>query len=398
MLGTAMTRPVVDLLDPTLWQRNPHDLWAWMRANEPVYHDERNGLYAITRHADAVMVERRADLFPSQHAYRAVPAREEMNMIAQDDPGHREQRMLVQRFFAPGPVARREPAVRAIVTELLDAALSQGSMEVIEDLAGQLPARLTCQLMGFDESVWPKLKQWSERLMRTDMHQRNGQTFIEFATANMELFEVTRLEIDRRRADGTDQDDLLNVWAHANVGGRPMEMRTIFHESGLFVSGGSETTRTTIAHGLRVFADHPDQWNAMAVDPSLIPAAVEEVFRYVTPLNNFFRRSMAVTDVSGTTIGVGDRVILIYPSANRDEAVFANADRFDIRRHPNAHISFGNGPHTCVGAPLARMTMRVLLEEMTRRVATLTVESEPEIEANIFARAVKRFGLALTPR
>ncbi len=398
MLSTHMNRPVVDLLDPNLWQRNPHDLWAWMRANEPVYHDERNGLYAITRHADVVMVERRADLFPSQHAYRAVPAREEMNMIAQDDPGHREQRMLVQRFFAPGPVARRESAVRTIVTELLDAAIERGSMEVVDDLAGQLPARLTCQLMGFDETMWPKLKEWSERLMRTDMHQRDGNTFIEFATANLELFEVTRQEIDRRRADNTDQDDLLNVWAHATVGGRPMDIRTIFHESGLFVSGGSETTRTTIAHGLRVLADHPDQWNAMAADPSLVPAAVEEVFRYVTPLNNFFRRSMAITKVGGTTIGLGERVILVYPSANHDESVFADADRFDVRRSPNPHISFGNGPHTCVGAPLARMTMRVLLEEMTRRVATLSVLSDPEIEANIFARAVKRFDLAVTSR
>jgi cholest-4-en-3-one 26-monooxygenase len=369
-----------------------------MRAHEPVYHDARNGLYAITRHSDVIMVERRADLFPSQHAYRAVPAREEMNMIAQDDPGHREQRMLVQRFFAPGPVARREPAVRAIVTELLDAALDHGRLEVVNDLAGQLPARLTCQLMGFDEMLWPKLKQWSERLMRTDMHQRDGHTFIEFATANLELFEVTRQEIDQRRSMRSDQDDLMNVWAHANVAGRPMDIRSIFHESGLFVSGGSETSRTTIAHGLRVLADHPDQWNAMADSPSLIPGAVEEIFRYVTPLNNFFRRSMASTEVSGTTIGVGERVILVYPSANRDELVFREADRFDIRRHPNPHISFGNGPHTCVGAPLARMTMRVLLEEMTRRVRALTVLTEPEVEANIFARAVTKFDLAVTAR
>ncbi len=391
-------RPVVDLLDPELWKSNPHDLWSWMRAHEPVYHDIRNGLYAITSHADAVMVERRADLFPSQHAYRAVPAREEMNMIAQDDPGHREQRMLVQRFFAPGPVARREHDIRVIVTELLDAALERGSLEVVEDLAGQLPARLTCQLMGFDESTWPKLKQWSERLMRTDMHQRDGKTFIEFATANIELFEATRKEIETRRASPDAPDDLLNVWAHANVGGQPMDIRSIFHESGLFVSGGSETTRTTIAHGLRVLVDHPDQWNAMAADPSLIPSAIEEIFRWVTPLNNFFRRSMASTTVSGTTIGMGERVIIVYPSANRDEQVFADPFSFDITRKPNHHISFGNGPHTCIGAPLARLTVRVLLEEMTRRVRELGVITEPEVEANIFARAVKRFDLQVIPR
>ncbi len=397
-----MNRPLVDLLDPELWQSNPHDVWEWMRKNEPVYHDKRNGLFAITKHADVVLVERRADIFPSQHAYRAIPAREEMNMIAQDGPGHKEQRMLVQRFFAPGVIARREPGLRAMVTEILDEAIEKGSMEVVWDLAGQLPARLTCQLMGFDETLWPKLKEWSERLMQTDMHQRDGKIFIEFMTANLELFEVTGREIEKRRAETVARpeasDDLLNVWAHANVAGQQMDIRSIFHESGLFVSGGSETSRTTIAHGLRVLADHPDQWNAMAEDPSLVPGAVEEIFRFVTPLNNFFRRCMAETEVAGTTIRMGDRVMLVYPSANRDETVFSDPHSFDIRRKQNNHISFGNGPHTCIGAPLARLTMRVLFEEMTRRVGSLEVLSEPEVEANIFARAVKKFDLAVTAR
>jgi cholest-4-en-3-one 26-monooxygenase len=391
-------RPTVDLLDPELWSSNPHHVWDWMRANEPVYHDKRNGLYGITKHADAVMVERRADIFPSQHAYRAIPAREEMNMIAQDGPGHKEQRMLVQRFFAPGVIAKREPGMRAMVTDIIDKALEKGSMEVVWDLAGQLPARLTCALMGFDDALWPKLKEWSERLMQTDMHQRDGRIFIEFMTANLELFDVTGKEIEKRRHQTDAPDDLLNVWAHATVGGQPMDIRSIFHESGLFVSGGSETSRTTIAHGLRAFADHPDQWAAMGADPTLVPGAVEEVFRYVTPLNNFFRQCMAETVVSGTTIPMGDRVILIYPSANRDEAVFSDPHRFDIRRQPNNHISFGNGPHTCIGAPLARLTMRVLFEEMSRRISELTVINEPVVENNIFARAVKTFNLGVTAR
>ncbi len=389
----------IDLLDPDLWRSNPHDIWSDLRANSPVYHDKRNGLFGLTRHADVLTAERRADVFPSAHSYRAIPAREEMNMIAQDDPGHRTQRMLIQRFFAPGAVARREPEVRAIVTELLDAALERGSMEVINDLAGQLPARLTCRLMGFDESSWPKLKEWSERLMRTDMHQRDGRTAVEFMTANMELFAVTNAEIEQRRAAGGTAEgatDLLGVWAHARLGGQPMDMRTIYHESGLFVSGGSETTRTTIAHGLRVLIDHQDQWDALRADPALIPSAIEEIFRWVTPLNNFFRVCVAPTELSGTKINPGDRIIMIYPSANRDEAVFTNPFTFDIRRSQNHHLSFGNGPHMCVGAPLARLTMRVMLEEMTRRVARLEVLSEPEVEPNIFARAVKRFDIALT--
>ena len=391
----------VDLLDPVLWQSNPHELWTSLRSEQPVYHDKRNGLFALTRHADVLTAERRADVFPSAHSYRAVPAREEMNMIAQDDPGHRAQRMLVQRFFSPGAVARREPELRAIVTELIDAALSHGTMEVVNDLAGQLPARLTCRLMGFPESLWPKLKEWSERLMRTDMHQRDGKTAVEFLSANMELFGATSNEIESRRAAGGTAEtatDLLGVWAHAVIDGHAMDIRTIFHESGLFVSGGSETTRTTIAHGLRTLIDHPDLWDALGANPALVPSAVEEIFRWVTPLNNFFRVCVAPTELSGTKINPGDRIIMIYPSANRDEAVFNRPFEFDVSRSPNHHLSFGNGPHMCVGAPLARLTMRVLLEELTRRVSQLEVISEPEVEANIFARAVKRFDVTVVGR
>ncbi len=391
----------LDLLDPELWQANPHETWRELRATDPVYHDKRNGLFGVTKHADLLMVERRADLFPSAHAYRAIPAREEMNMIAQDDPGHRAQRMLVQRFFAPGATARREPEIRSIVTELLNAALARGSMEVINDLAGQLPARLTCRLMGFPEDMWPSMKEWSERLMRTDMHQRHGQTAVEFMIANMQLFEATKTIIENHRAHPQAPEsapDLLAVWANATLDGEPIDMRAIYHESGLFVSGGSETTRTTIAHGLRAFIDHPDQWDAVGADPSLVPSAVEEIFRWVTPLNNMFRMCMVPTEVSGTKIGVGDRVIMIYPSANRDENVFSNPFSFDVRRTPNHHLSFGNGPHMCVGAPLARLTMRVLLEEMTKRVARMEVVTEPKVEANIFARAVKRFEVNVVAR
>jgi cholest-4-en-3-one 26-monooxygenase len=177
-----------------------------------------------------------------------------------------------------------------------------------------------------------------------------------------------------------------------------MEIRSIYHESGLFVSGGSETTRTTIAHGLRALIDHPDQWDAIAQNPELVPGAVEEIFRWVTPLNNFFRMCVKPTELSGVAINPGDRIIMIYPSANRDEAEFDEPFRFDVTRTPNHHLSFGNGPHMCVGAPLARLTMRVLLEELTKRVKRLEVVTEPEVEANIFARAVKRFDVTLVAR
>jgi cholest-4-en-3-one 26-monooxygenase len=401
---TIEERPAVDLLDPKLYQRDPHDVWSWMRAHEPVYRDERNGLWGITRHADAIYVERRAERFPSAHAYRAISTPSEMNMIAQDDPGHKAQRMLVQRFFAPGVLARRAEELRDTVGSILDALFgppgarpgASVTFEVIDALAGRLPAILTCRLLGYPDDAWPLLKRWSEQLMRTDMRERSGEVFMEFVTANLSLRSSVKDMIAAKRAD--PGDDLLTVWAHAELNGAPMPFDSIFHEVGLFVSGGSETTRTTIAHGLRTFVDHPGQWDAMHDDPSVVDGAVEEVIRWVTPLNNFFRRCVEPTELSGQTINRGDRVMLLYPSANRDEEVFVDPFRFDITRSPNPHISFGNGPHTCIGAPLARLSLRVLFTELAARCRNLSVVSEPDVEANIFARAVRRFDLSATVR
>jgi cholest-4-en-3-one 26-monooxygenase len=397
-----MAADTIDVLDESLWQRNPHDVWTWMRNNEPVYHDAANRLWAITRHADVIAVERNANVFPSDHSYRAIPSFDESNMIAQDDPGHKEQRMLVQRFFAPGVVAKRADDVRQTVRALLRAASGDApsgtrvSFDVIDALAGRLPAVMTAHLMGFEASDWPMLKMWSEQLMRTDSRERIPGVMGEFIGANMSLLAAVEERIAaKREAPG---DDLFTVWANADVGGEPMSTRMIMHEAGLFVSGGAETTRTTIAHGLRAFVDHRNQWEMLATDPKLVSSAVEEVLRWVTPLNNFFRVSRGDNQVGDVVIPDGDRAMLVYPSANRDSQAFHDPFAFDITRTPNHHISFGNGPHTCIGAPLARLSLRIVFEEFSRMFTLLSVVSEPDVEANLFARAVKRFELSAVVR
>lgn len=394
-------RLVVDLLDPELYQANPHDVWAWMRANEPVYHDKRNGLWALSRHADVMDVERRSTVFVSGQGYRANWAPEEINMIAQDDPRHRQQRMLVQPKLTRAAVQPREEELRVLVTELIDAFIGEGQVELVQAFSGQLPARLTCRLLGFPEEAWPKVKEWSERLMRTDMIHRDGQAFREFIDANMEfaglMMALAPGKIEAA-GSGCPMDDFLTTWLTCPIDGETLSPNAIVHETGLFIAGGAETTRTAISHGLRAFADHPDQWEAMAADPSLVPGAVEEVLRWVTPLNNFFRRATQDAVVGGQEIQRGERVIMLYPSANRDETVFADPFTFDIRRNPNPHLSFGFGTHLCVGANLARLTLTIVFTELSRRITGLTPVTDPDVEANIFARAVRSFDLAFTPR
>ena len=396
MTAVSNERLVVDLLDPEFYRSNPHDAYTWMRANEPIYRDHRNGLWGITRHADLMEVERRSSVYLSGQGYRAIWSPDEINMIAQDDPRHRQQRMLVQHKFTRSAVSDRRAEIDALVAELIDNIINDGECELIDAISGQLPARLTCRLLGYSETMWRELMSWSERLMRIDMRERDGHIFTDFIDANMEF--IGALGQIAQEKMTCPADDLISLWLHAEIDGQPLPPATMVHEVGLFISGGAETTRTAISHGLRAFCDNPEQWEAMAADPSLVPLAVEEVLRWVTPLNNMFRRAGIDDELNGTKISRGDRIVLLYPSANRDEAVFDNPFEFNIRRNPNPQIAFGFGTHLCIGNNLARATLHSLFTQLSARITQLRPITEPDVESNIFARAVRSFQLGFTPR
>lgn len=392
----------IDLLDPELYRRDPHDVWRWMRENEPVYRDARNGLWGVTRHADLLDVERRSTVFVSGMGYRAIWSPTEVNMIAQDDPQHRRQRMLVQPTFTKKSVEQRQAELAALAADVVDAAIGEAgpgercSFEVVDTIAGQLPARLTARLLGYPEAEWRDLKSWSERLMRTDMRERDGRVFRDFIAANREFMErLGEIGAQKFAAPG---DDLISTWVHARLDDEPLQPEAIAHEVGLFISGGAETTRTAISHGLRALADHPRDWERIAGDSGLLPGAVEEILRWVSPLNNMFRRAAADDRIGDQPVEEGDRIIMLYPSANRDEEVFDDPFRFDIERHPNPHVAFGFGTHLCIGTHVARASLAAVFGELTRRLTDVEVVTEPEVESNIFARAVVSFDVAATVR
>jgi cytochrome P450 family 142 subfamily A polypeptide 1 len=390
---TDVQAPTADLLEPTWWAdlEQVHRFFTWARAEAPVWRDEANGLWAVTRHADLLDVERRSDVFSSRGCYRANVTLEETNTIALDDPEHLAQRRIVNRRFTPRAVEDHEPFLRSRIDALLDAVTPQGRLEVVHDLAAQLPSRLTAELLGFDEDRWEDVKSWSERLMRTDQLMRDNDALIGMVTAIQEFNGVLAETAAARR--GCPADDLVTAWVEAGL-----DELTLMHETGLFIAGGAETTRTAIARGIAVLADHPDQWEAAAADPALVPGLVEEVIRWVTPLNNMFRSVTRDDHIGDQPVRAGDRVLLAYPSANRDEAVFDDPFRFDIRRDPNPHLAFGQGTHFCVGANLARLELRLLFGALTRRWTDLRVVTPPDIEPNIFAGAVRRFDLAFAAR
>ena len=395
---TTTDTPVIDVLDRAFWQRDPHDAWAWCRANDPVHRDEGSGIWCITKHADLLWVERHDELFSSDSTYRLNESPGESNMIASDDPVHLHQRRLVNRGFTPRAVKGQTELLTAMIDRLVDPLTPQGRTEVVHDLAGQLPARLTARLLGLDEDEWwETMKLWSERLMRLDAAPQDNDVLMPLMETLQQLMGTVVAKTEEFRS--CPAEGLMSTWANAELlDGTPMPVETIFHETGLFVSGGSETTRTAIAHGLRTFCDHADQWELLHEHPEHLRTAVDEVIRWVTPLNNMFRKATRDVELRGKTIKAGDRVALVYPSANRDEEVFDDPFTFDVTRSPNNHVAFGYATHFCIGANLARHELELLFAKLTREWTNLRPITEPDVEPNHFARAVRSFELAFDPR
>lgn len=396
-----ITSPPVDVLDPEWWRTDPQDSFAWLRDQPGLVQDERSRIWLAARHADVLQIERDAAAFASADeaggVYRLEKSPDESTMISQDDPGHLAQRRMVNRRFTPRAVRSHAQYYKEIVTDLVDQALAEreerGSVEVVDALAAQLPCRITAELIGFGADRWRDVKSWSERQMRIDRRKVEPGLEEDLHASIQEWAAVMQELLPQRFAEPAD--DLFSDWIAGGLD--PMAM---VQETGLMIAGGAETTRTVIAHGLRTFVDHPEQWELMYADPEVLPLAVEELIRWVTPLNNMFRQAtgpVVVGDPNGpdgvTELQAGDRVALVYPAANRDARVFDNPNEFTISRDPNPHLAFGHGTHFCLGANVARQELRMLFGELARRITNLRVVAEPDIEPNIFARAVRTFEL-----
>lgn len=395
MSAVVVDRPDVDLLDPTFHVGDPHPAYQWMRDHEPLYRD-RNGIWCATRMEDVRDIERHAKSFVSSQGYRSVWVPTETSMLSKDDPAHTEQRRLVADRFTPRAVSALEPDVRGIVTEALGMVELTTQLEVVDTIAARLPAMLTCRLLGWPDAHWREVSSWSERLMRIDTLATKPEQLSDTIRAVHEIAALTEATVAERR--GCPAEDLVSRWANGTIDGRPMSLADINSELGLVIPGGAETTRTTLARALILFSDRPDLWDWLAADAGRIPRAVEELLRWITPLNNMFRTATEHACIGGQDIDPGDRIALVYPSANRDASVFDAPNDVDLERDPNPHIAFGFGTHFCLGAHVARLSVRVALEEMTTRFTNLRPASEPRYEANVFVKAVERFDLAFDRR
>ncbi len=385
-----MERLAVDLLAPELYGGDPYPTYAWMRANEPIYWDETNELWGISRYDDIVEIEKRKDVFinsdQEKGGYRPnLPA--DNAIIGLDDPLHQKRRNLVSRRFTPRAANSWEDDIRAKVNRILDAVRDNGgSAEVINDVAAPLPAMMIGKLLGFDEADWPKLKHWSETTIALGGGPRYfnevGMTSaIEFAGAAAELFESKKT---------CPADDIFSLYTTAEVNGCPFDPNDAIADALLLLDGGAETTRTVIAWTILNLITNPAE-EAKLRNGADLTVAVEEMIRYVTPIHNMCRVAKVDAEVNGVTIPKGNQVVLMYSSANRDEKYFDRPEEFLVDRTPNNHIAFGFGTHFCLGASLARLEIRVFFEELLRRTSgwKLTPGTEPIEMANAFVRGIE---------
>ena len=376
----------------------PHDLYQLMRREAPIV--KHRGIdpgsppwfWAISRHADVVEVSRRFQTYSSARKGALVNQdRPDLEiarmMIDTDPPEHTRLRNLVSRGFTPKVMRSMEDHFHEVAARLIDDALAAGDVEFVDSVASELPLVAIAELLGIPYEDRRKVFDWSNRMIgATDPDYPGG---VDDATAAAaELYMYANEMAAKRRIE--PRDDLVTTLISAEGDDELSE-----HEFDLFVLllsvAGNETTRNGISHGLLALIEHPDAFDALKSDLSMVASGVEEMLRWGTPVNNFLRTATCDTVLHGTQIHEGDAVVMLYASANRDEDVFADPFRFDVTRHPNPHLTFGGGgPHHCLGFNLAKMEMRVLFEELITRVERIELIGEVTKLRSAFIHGIKQ--------
>jgi len=398
-MGTDRSRPGTELaagvLEAGLYATDPHPLFTRLRAEAPVAWNEERRFWAVTRHADVSAIGFDHETFCSRRGilvdeigvtYESPPT-----MMHTDPPAHTRYRRLVQPGFKPSVVRALEPAVRARARDLV-ARLGEGRpVDVVPLLSVPLPLQVISEIMGLPVEDWERFYEWSEAVIpgATDWpEERRNRLQGEMITFLVDLTEQRRSE---------PRPDILTELAGAEIDGDRLSDAELAMFLVQLLVAGNETTRNLLSGGLVALAETPGQWERLVDDPGLVPDAVEEMLRWTTPVVSFMRTATRRTELAGVTIDEGEPVLMVYASANRDEDVFGpTSATFDVGRHPNPHIAFGNGSHFCLGAALARLEGRVVLEELLDRFDAVEPAGEVERSGSSVIAGVRRAELCFS--
>jgi cholest-4-en-3-one 26-monooxygenase len=396
----------VDLSDSRSYVAGvPHAYLASLRRHDPVHwQDEPGGpgFWAVTRYEDCVTVNRDYERFSSA-AQGTMPfemgadeiAQQSLMMLNMDPPLHTRYRRLVNKGFTPRMVRDLEESIHRATDAIIDEVIETGHADFVTQVSAELPLQVIAELLGVPPQDRHRMFEWSNRMVGNEDPEYQDQQELALTSA-MELYAYASELFAKKRID--PHADLMSALTTVEVEGErlsDLELELFFL---LLTVAGNETTRNLMSGAMHAFFQHPDQWQRLLTDRSLLPTAVDEMLRFVTPVMNFRRTAMVDTELSGTTIAAGDKVVFFHASANRDEDIFTDPDTFDIGRDPNPHIAFGGGgPHFCLGTNLARMEIRVMYEHLLDRMPDIRQDGEVQRLQSQFINGVKHIPVAFTP-
>ncbi len=409
----------IDLSDLEFWMRPLEEregAFATLRRERPVsFHQEPDveveiiprgpGYWALTRHADVLEASRRPEIFCSGKGTNIADLPEPFteffgSMINMDDPRHGRLRRIVSRGFTPRRIQRYEEEVQQAARHIVDAVIEKGECDFVTEIAAALPLGIICRMMGIPESQHQFVFDRTNTILGAgDPEYVPDRTTIipTLLRSGAELAQMVQ-DLGRFRVENPT-DDLTSELVNAEIEGERLTSQELGSFFVLLVVAGNETTRNAISHGMKALCDHPEQRARWAADfEGVAPTAVEEIVRWATPVIHFRRTATRDTELGGQKIEAGQKVVLWYNSANRDEDVFDEPFRFDVARTPNEHVGFGGpGPHHCLGAHLARREITVMFRELFRRLPDLEITGEPERLASFFIHGIKHMQCRFTP-
>ena len=391
----VVLRTEFPLHSPDFFAGDPYPAYKELRASEPVCWNDVTKFWALLRYEDIRYVSTNPDKFSSTKGI-TIPDPvmpnpvQEGNLIFTDPPRHRQLRKLINTAFTRRQVAILEPKVREIVHGVLEDIRNESTVEFAEALAAPLPTRMIAELLGAPPDDWERFRKWSDACTGT----ADSEIEVDALVAIGELFEYFQHLIAARRAE--PRNDMLSVLSTAEVDGARLTDEDLLNFAFLLLVAGNETTRNLIALGTLALIEHPQTCRRLVEDPTLIPAAVEEMLRWCSPVTHMARAATVDVEIRGQHIREGDTVVMLYGSANRDEEIFgSDAEEFRIDRHPNPHIAFGCGEHSCVGAQLARLEARVFFEVLLGSYPQLELVGDVDRMRATMVPGVKRMPVRL---
>ncbi|GAA0234118.1 cytochrome P450 [Cryptosporangium japonicum] len=382
----------MELTSGDFWGGDPHTALTWLRANDPVHWDEAGGVWGLTRYADVKAASLHPELFSNAGGIRPETPATPM-MIDQDDPAHLLRRRLISKGFTPRRIADLRPRIEEVSHGLIDRVAERGSCDFVRDIAAWLPLIVIGDLLGARPEHYDALLRWSDDMMAVQGQRADPVRTARMATALAEYREYFTAVLADRRANATD--DLIGVLVRAEVDGARLDDETLYFDSLLLLIGGDETTRHVLSGGLYQLLADRSRWERLRADRSLLPGAIEESLRWASPIRNMARTLTRDHVLHGTVLKAGQKALLLYPSANRDEQVFPNPFEFDVTRAPNPHLAFGIGTHFCLGSSLARLELEVLFTALLDRFPALRLASgtEPALRPAMFVSGYEQLPL-----